>query len=393
MRYGVFKVKGPLTLLMEMEEEEERKRKEEERRKREEERKRKEEEERLRKQEEERQREEKRRKMIEHRKNSPVICNEEEWQINRCVKAISMQSCIQDLVSTIEKERPKVIEAEEKKYDDKIFETGSEYELSRNNVDKDIETLEGLGIFIKGTQYELSRLAHVDTQIAKIRQTTEHFGNIFTINNSQPIELNPNILSNRGYFEERYEKTNPEKIEKEIIELDSKIRIYHKFGKYLGFLLKTKGYLRLEDQSRSLSARKEESILRKKELQSFKSLNIEQLLAIKSYFDHLNQLTIISDRLKELFSEKETIRYEDNKDIYDLTIKDILSNEDYSELVSQNYDYISKIYANDEETMKQAYELVKGEYPIEISRRYLYDLIITNIREFTKESNKEKKLR
>ena len=393
MRYGVFKVKGPLTLLMEMEEEEERKRKEEERRKREEERKRKEEEERLRKQEEERQREEKRRKMIEHRKNSPVICNEEEWQINRCVKAISMQSCIQDLVSTIEKERPKVIEAEEKKYDDKIFETGSEYELSRNNVDKDIETLEGLGIFIKGTQYELSRLAHVDTQIAKIRQTTEHFGNIFTINNSQPIELNPNILSNRGYFEERYEKTNPEKIEKEIIELDSKIRIYHKFGKYLGFLLKTKGYLRLEDQSKSLSARKEESILRKKELQSFKSLNIEQLLAIKSYFDHLNQLTIISDRLKELFSEKETIRYEDNKDIYDLTIKDILSNEDYSELVSQNYDYISKIYANDEETMKQAYELVKGEYPIEISRRYLYDLIITNIREFTKESNKEKKLR
>ncbi len=393
MRYGVFKVKGPLTLLMEMEEEEERKRKEEERRKREEERKRKEEEERLRKQEEERQREEKRRKMIEHRKNSPVICNEEEWQINRCVKAISMQSCIQDLVSAIEKERPKVIEAEEKKYDDKIFETGSEYELSRNNVDKDIETLEGLGIFIKGTQYELSRLAHVDTQIAKIRQTTEHFGNIFTINNSQPIELNPNILSNRGYFEERYEKTNPEKIEKEIIELDSKIRIYHKFGKYLGFLLKTKGYLRLEDQSRSLSARKEESILRKKELQSFKSLNIEQLLAIKSYFDHLNQLTIISDRLKELFSEKETIRYEDNKDIYDLTIKDILSNEDYSELVFQNYDYISKIYANDEETMKQAYELVKGEYPIEISRRYLYDLIITNIREFTKESNKEKKLR
>ncbi len=393
MRYGVFKVKGPLTLLMEMEEEEERKRKEEERRKREEERKRKEEEERLRKQEEERQREEKRRKMIEHRKNSPVICNEEEWQINRCVKAISLQSSIKDLISTIEKERPTVIEKEEKKYNDRIFDVGYEYELARNNIDKDIETLEELGVFIKGTQYELSRLAHVDANIAKIEQTIEHFGNIFTINNNQPIELNSDILSNQKYFEERFEQTNPEEIERESIVLDAKINKYHRVGKFLGFLLKTKGYLKLEDQSKSLSKRKQESILRKKELQSFQSLNKDQLLAIKLYFSHLDELSKISDKLKSLFNEKDDLKNNDNKYIYDLTIKSIMYDSRYNELVSEVYDYISRIYSNDEETMKQAYELVKGEYPIEISERFLYDLIITNVGNYNRESIKEFRLK
>lgn len=393
MRYGPFKVKGPLTLLMEMEEEEERRREEEERLRREEQRRREEEEERRRKEEERRRKEEEHRKMIEHRKNSPVICNDEEWQINRCVKAISLQSSIKDLISTIEKERPTVIEKEEKKYNDRIFDVGYEYELARNNIDKDIETLEELGVFIKGTQYELSRLAHVDANIAKIEQTIEHFGNIFTINNNQPIELNSDILSNQKYFEERFEQTNPEEIERESIVLDAKINKYHRVGKVLGFLLKTKGYLKLEDQSKSLSKRKQESILRKKELQSFQSLNKDQLLAIKSYFSHLDELSKISDKLKSLFNEKDDLKNNDNKYIYDLTIKSIMYDSRYNELVSEVYDYISRIYSNDEETMKQAYELVKGEYPIEISERFLYDLIITNVRNYNRESIKEFRLK
>ena len=393
MRYGPFKVKGPLTLLMEMEEEEERRREEEERLRREEQRRREEEEARLRREEERRRKEEEHRKMIEHRKNSPVICNDEEWQINRCVKAISLQSSIKDLISTIEKERPTVIEKEEKKYNDRIFDVGYEYELARNNIDKDIETLEELGVFIKGTQYELSRLAHVDANIAKIEQTIEHFGNIFTINNNQPIELNSDILSNQKYFEERFEQTNPEEIERESIVLDAKIKKYHRVGKVLGFLLKTKGYLKLEDQSKSLSKRKQESILRKKELQSFQSLNKDQLLAIKSYFSHLDELSKISDKLKSLFNEKDDLKNNDNKYIYDLTIKSIMYDSRYNELVSEVYDYISRIYSNDEETMKQAYELVKGEYPIEISERFLYDLIITNVRNYNRESIKEFKLK
>ena len=43
--------------------------------------------------------------------------------------------------------------------------------------------------------------------------------------------------------------------------------------------------------------------------------------------------------------------------------------------------------------MKQAYELVKGEYPIEISERFLYDLIITNVRNYNRESIKEFRLK
>ena len=71
-------------------------------------RRRREEEERQRQAAEKRRREE--RKLIEHRKNSPVICNNEEWQINRCVKAISMQSSIQYFITEIEEVKPTVIE-------------------------------------------------------------------------------------------------------------------------------------------------------------------------------------------------------------------------------------------------------------------------------------------
>ena len=39
-------------------------------------------------------------------------------------------------------------------------------------------------------------------------------------------------------------------------------------------------------------------------MQSFQSLSKEQLLAIKSYFIHLDQLTTISNKIKDLFQEK-----------------------------------------------------------------------------------------
>ncbi len=42
--------------------------------------------------------------------------------------------------------------------------------------------------------------------------------------------------------------------------------------------------------------------------------------------------------------------------------------------------------------MQKAYELVKGEYPINISRRFIYDLIIDNIKKYKKEDIKTLKL-
>ena len=80
-------------------------------------------------QEEERRKQEQRRreenrKMVEHRKNSPVVYNEEKWQQDRCVKAFSLQPFVQSLISAIEIVKPTVIELEEKKYDERIIDTG-----------------------------------------------------------------------------------------------------------------------------------------------------------------------------------------------------------------------------------------------------------------------------
>lgn len=360
---------------------------EEERRRRQ----RREEEERRRK-EAERKRREENRKMIEHRKNSPVICNNEEWQINRCVKAISMQPFVEELVSTIDMVRPIVIENEEKKYDKKILDVGCEYETVKNDLDSDIDTLRKLGISIDGKQYTLSRLTPINTNIAKPEQTTESFGNTFTINNEQPIELTPRILSSDRYYEDKYQELNPEALEKEVLENNLKMQKYQKYGKVLKFLLKTKKYIELEEESVDLKLKNEQCELRRKEMQSYKSLTKEQLLAIKSYFIHLDQLTKISNQITELFKEKASLRYESNEDMYDLTIKEIMSNGEYTELLNQVYDFISKIQSNDEETMKLAYELVKGQYPIEITRRYIYNLIIKNMNNYTKEDAKQLRL-
>ncbi len=378
---------GASTILLLMAAQQRRQHEEDERRRR-----RQREEEERRREEKRRREEEEHRKMIEHRKNSPVFYNSEDWQVNRCVKAISMQSCVQDLISLIDEVRPKLIEVEERKFDSKILEAGYEYEVLRRSLDKDIETLKNLGISINGSQYELSRLTPIDTLVAKPSQTTESFGSTFTIMGGPPIELNPSILSSEDYYERRYQESEPETIEKEFTELNLKMKKYHKFGKYLRFLLKTKKYLALEDRSEILTSRQEKCELRKKEMQSFKSLTKEQLLVIKSYFEHLNQLSNISTKIGSLFTQKAYVRYESNMSIYDLSLKEIMSNNNYSELVSQVHEYISNIISNDPKTMKEAYELVKGEYPVAVSRRSILDLIITNMKDYQKDGNKELKL-
>lgn len=200
--------------------------------------------------------------------------------------------------------------------------------------------------------------------------------------------MNPKIISSEGYYEDKYREMNPELIEKERVLTNSKLEKYRKYGKYLKFLLNSKKYTRLEEYSEELKERYDECELRKKEMNSFQSLSKEQLMAIKSYFVHLDKLVKVSSKIKELFQEKDSLRDDDNETIYDLTIKDIISNEEYSELVSQVYDYIDRICSNDEETMNQAYELVKGEYPIDISKRFIYDLILYNRDNYTKEDSK-----
>ena len=128
-------------------------------------------------------------------------------------------------------------------------------------------------------------------------------------------------------------------------------------------------------------------------MESFQSLTKEQLIAIKSYFEHLAQLTEISNRLQRLFSAKTHLSDPDNQEIYELTIKEIIPSGEYSELVEQVRDYVMRIQSNDEETMKNATEAVKGEYPIYVSSRFVYDLIISSVNKLSKRDVKELKLR
>ena len=163
-------------------------------------------------------------------------------------------------------------------------------------------------------------------------------------------------------------------------------------GKYLRFILKTKKYLELEDEASNLKARYETCELRKKEMDIYKSLTKEQLVAIRSYFNHLSELESVSKKISGLFTAKATLRKENNEEVDQLVINEIMSNGEHNDLLAQVYDYINKIYANDEVTMQGAYDLVKGEYPIHISRRYIYDLIIRNIRNMNKEDSMKLKL-
>ena len=341
--------------------------------------------------EEQRRREEKQRKLVEYRKNAPVVYCDEEWQVDRCIKAISMQSCVQNLISAIEKAKPEIIKKEEQKYDEKLLKAGQKYNQIKNELDNDIENLRRLGITISGTKYKLSRLIDTNTNMALPEGTTEIFGNTFTINDEQPIELNTNILSTERYFEEKYEEMNPEELEQEFNEINSKVKKYQKYGKLLRFLLKTDKYLELEEELQNLIDKHEQCKLRKKEMESFKSLSKEQLLAIKSYFIHLDQLITISSKIKDILRSKGEVRDDNNEKIYDLAIKKALTEEEYSDEVAQTYDYIYKIHSNDEETMKEAYELVKGEYPINIPRKFIYDLIVNNKNYNDKDKKKTKR--
>ena len=357
----------------------------------EEERRRREEEE---EEEEERERqEEERRRVIKHRKTSPVICNNEDWQINRCVKAISMQPFVEEFVKTIDKVKPEVIEEEEKKYDEKLIDTGYEYEQSKRTLEKDIEALKKLGITVDGTKYELSRLTPTDTNVAKPVQVTEVFGNIFTINNGEPIELTPYILSTDGYYEARYQQMDPEGLKQKALDNNAKIEKYQKYGRYLRFLLNTNKYRGLREKAIDLESEQTTCEYRKQQLESFKSLSKEQLSLVKEYFTHLDELTKISNKIKELFERREYLRYNSNTGIEDLTIKEVISRNEYSALVDEVYDYIDRIYKNDKQTMKDAYELVKGEYPINVDRRSLYNSIISIMRSYTRDANKQLKLK
>ena len=197
---------GAVLLMMMMMEEDERRRREEEE----------EEEEKERRRQEERRRREEERRMIEHRKYSPVICNDEQWQIDRCVKAISMQPFVQKLVSLIKEVKPKVIEIEESKYDEKLLNAGNEYELLKNDVLSDIEELNKLGITLSGNQYEIVRLASSKT--SSLKRTTEYYGITFNITNYQPIRIYPDTLSNQKYFKDRYKEMKPQEVEQEINE-------------------------------------------------------------------------------------------------------------------------------------------------------------------------------
>ena len=304
----------------------------------------------------------------------------------------SLQPSVQEFIKAVEETRPRVIEAEEKNFDRRIISVGYEYERAREDLDSDIKTLQEMGITIYGDQYRLSRLSPLNTNMVRPEEVTEYAGSTFTVLNGQPIELNSNILSSESYYKDRYEELDPEEVERDFAETNKRMRRYEKFGKYLKFLLKTDRYKELKGHSVMIGKKQENCELRKKEMESFQSLTKEQLLAIKSYFEHLSQLSSISRRLSNLFGEKRYLRVADNQRIYELSIQEVLSNDEYSELIAQIQDYISRITSNDEPTMQEAHELVKGEYPIKISRRFLIESIITHIKGYSKEEPKTLKL-
>ncbi len=346
---------------------------------------------RIREEEEERERKEKeKKKLIEHRKNAPVVYNKEDWQKDRCVKAISLNSSVQNLISIIEKERPKVIEEYEKIFDNDIFEVGFNYESLRNNLEEDIDTLKSMGITIEGTKYEFSRIKPSKSLVAKIEQDKEFFGNKFTIMKGQPIEISPEILDDNGYYEKKYQEYNPEQLEKDYKKTNSRIERYNKYGKFLTFLLRTKTYSKLQDKARDINSSHDKCEVSKKELESFQSLTKEQLEVIRSYFSNLNVLSEVSSRLKVLFSVKAHLSNNHNQEVYNSTINEVMNNPEYTEVVLQVYDYITKILNNDKDTMKEVYDLVKGEYPINISNRFIYDLIISNMASLDKKDDKAK---
>jgi len=356
------------------------------------------EEERRRRQREEEQRkkrkreEEERRKEEEHRKTAPVVFNNEQWQQDRCLKAFSMQPEVKKMLSLIEKVRPIIIQREQQRFDERIIDVGYEYEVIRQELEDEIKTLKESGVSIEGRQYHLTRLSPINTQIARPEKVDEYLGKTFVVANGQPITLNTDILASDRYYEDRYEEMDPVETERDFTETSKKMRRYQKFGKFLKFLLQTEKYYDLEYHSEMITQKHEKCELRKKEMESFQTLSKEQLLVIKSYFTHLSQLLQVSTKIEDLFSKKSSLTSSTNEIIYDQAIREILANEEYSELIEQIKTYISKMESNDEQTMSEAYGLVKGEYPINIFNRFIYKLLFDRVRQYSKEKQKTLKL-
>jgi len=335
--------------------------------------------------------EEQQRRMIEHRKNSPVIYNKEKWQMERCFKAFTMQPSVQRFLDAVEKERPEIIKAERQKLDQEIIENGIRYESERKELGIIIESLRKTGITIEGTQYEFNRLMSDNTSVAKPKQTTDFFGSTFKNKNEEPLELNPYILADEDYYVLRYKSMNSKELEEKLRKATSKLRVYQRFGKFLGFLLRTHNYLDLAEQTERLTELHEQYEQRKRELKSYQSLSKEQLSMIIDYFDGLCDLEEASTRIGTLSLYAKEL-YSDNNDlVYQKSIKAAITKKENSEIVDQAQEYIRKLEANDEETMKEAYELVKGEYPIQIPNAMVYRLIFDYLRDYKKEKPKEKK--
>ena len=268
--------------------------------------------------------EEKRKREAEnqHRKTSPVLYTEENWQQDRCLKAISMQPTVKKIMEIIEEVRPNIVKKEQEKIDEMILKIGYEYEVIRQELEVEIKKLKKMGISIEGKQYELTRLSPLNTKLARPKQVKEFLGSTFIIMDGQPIELNLEILSQENYFEKRYTELNPDKVEIEFNEKKSRMKRYLMFAKYLKFLLRTYKYILLSEDLEFVTRRHERCELRRRELESYNSLNQEQLLLINSYFNHLAQLTKISSKLTSLFQTKRNLDSTDNENIYKLTIEE-----------------------------------------------------------------------
>ena len=327
----------------------------------------------------ERVREEDKEDMIKFRKNAPVVYNNERWQRDRCAKAMSLQPCIQELISVIESLKLQVIEREKHIFNQNILEIGTEYERVRQEIEEDISTLKDMGITVTGNEYALTRIKPSSSKVIKPELAMEALGKTFIIRNGTPIVFDSSILSDKGYFDKKYLDMNPEEIERDFNETTKRMKRYQLLGKYLKFILESDKYLDLKYHSRSITRKHEECELVKGQMQSYRLYDQKRLLAVKTYLVHLNKLYELSQQTNELFSSKGYLIHEYmSYKFYDLTFEEIMSSDEYSELLNQVYEYVNRLISNDEETMKEAYELVKGEYPIKIDNRYVYSLIIEN---------------
>ena len=337
----------------------------------------------------ERTREKEKEDMIKFRKNSPVVYNSEGWQRDRCIKAMSLQPCIQEFISVIESLKSQVIEREKQIFNQRILEIGTEYESVRQEIEEDINILKNMGITVTGNEYALTRIKPSTSKVTKPELTMEALGKTFTIRKGTPIVFDSSILSDKSYFDKKYISMNPDAIERDFVETTKRMKRYQSLGKYLKFLLESEKYYDLESHSRRITKKHEECEFVKGQMQSYRLFDQKRLLVIKTYLEHLDKLYELSQQINELFSSKGYLIHDYmSYKIFDLAFEEIISKDEYRELLNQVYEYINKIISNDEETMKEAYELVKGEYPIKVENRYLYDLIIDKVKEYKLEKPK-----